>query len=200
MIDRAISSSGPSVGANVVCFQRERQSRPSLWLLRQIAPHPEGIGVMAAAFGLPSPPALTRSFADQRMAGLIRRRWLPEQPAARDDALRSLLKPLVEAAVAACWEAEDMFREAAIAQALVLQAEKTGAAANWLASLRVVAGRLTTRAAGLLVVAHLRSEKAEGAARAIGLARQGKAWGPASVDQEVSLAGNDLLADWLSPW
>ena len=183
----------------MICFLRERQTRPSLWLLRQIAPHPNGVRAIAEAFRLPTPPALIRDWADRSMADRIRRQSVLERSATRDATLKGLLQPLVEAAVTACRQADDVFRQAAVAQALVLQAEQSGATACWLAPMRAVVDRLATKGARLLVVAHLRSEQAEGAARAIGLARQGEPWAPASVALGRAASGDDLLADWLAP-
>lgn len=187
-MDPAFPSESSPVGADVVCFQAERWLRPSLWLLRRIAPHPAGTGVVATAFGLPAPPARVRGSADQNMAELIRWRRLPAQPAARDADLCGLLRPLVETAIDACREADAVFRQAGVAQALVLQAEEAGAGARWLAPLRAVADRLATKAAALLVVAHLRSEEAEGAARAIGFARRGEPWEPPASDLDAVLS------------
>jgi hypothetical protein len=185
-MEPSTSRDGSPPSANAVCFQAERRSRPSLWLLRQIAPHPRGMGVVAEAFGLPTPPMMVQSAADRDMADLIRSKPLSEEPAVRDADLNNLLRPLVEAAVTACWKADDLLRQAAAAQALLPQAEKAGADVRWLAPLRAVADRLMTRAAGFLVVAHLRSEKAEGAARAIGFARRGEVWEPPSSNPEVT--------------
>lgn len=74
---------------------------------------------------------------------------------------------------------------------MLLQAEKSGADTRWLAPLRAVADRLMTRAAALLVVAYVRSEEAEGAARAIGLARRGEPWEPPGSDLEAAHSTSD---------
>ena len=44
---------------------------------------------------------------------------------------------------------------------------------------------MTERAAVLLIEAHVRSEEAEGAARAVGLALRGEAWSPRNVAAEM---------------
>ena len=47
------------------------------------------------------------------------------------------------------------------------------------------AAALAQRAAERLLIAHMRTEEAEGAARAVGFARSGEAWRPRDVRREA---------------
>lgn len=142
-------------------------------LRRRAAPGTRGLELLALAFGLPQPPTGLGAAAAEVMADLIRELDLPPGSRAWHDALQGLLRPVMDAAVAARREAEDEFRQATLALENLRDAREAREDRRLLALLERGAERLVARAAELLIVAHMRSEEAEGAARAVRLARRG---------------------------
>ena len=168
---------------NVVRFPLERRVAPSLSLVRQIAPDPREVAVVAEVFGLPPVTTAWRQDADAAMAARLRRQTLPVEPEARRLALGRLLRPLVVRAVQACVRAEQVLGAAVEAQQRHLETEQAGFL--YARSLRVAADAWAVAGVHAFVAAFRRSEEAEGAARAIGLARRGEVWRPSDRQAEA---------------
>jgi hypothetical protein len=83
-----------------------------------------------------------------------------------------LLREIADASVAASH-----------AQQRVVDAQSEGG--YWLFPLEERAEALTMTAVQLMVEAHIRSEEAEGAARAVGMAMRGEAWVPFDLQAET---------------
>jgi hypothetical protein len=167
---------------NVVRFPVERRARPTLELLREIAPDVRKVLSLAEAFGIEPPVHDLRERADAATADYIAIQ-VPQDAPAREVMLAGLERPVVERAVAACRSAYDASLEASEAQQLLLAAQTTGR--FWIDGLRERAEALTGRAATLLLTAHARAEEAEGVVRAVGLARRGARWAPRSVVDDM---------------
>jgi hypothetical protein len=148
--------------------------RADLNLLARTPPADHSLQLLALAFGLPPPPTDVRDAAAQVMAELIDELGPVPDPRARRSALEDLLQPLVDAAVAACREANDEHDQAAMALRRLRDARAGQADRRLLGRLESGTERLMVRAAELLIVAHIRSEEARGAARAVSLARRNK--------------------------
>lgn len=161
---------------NVVRFPVERRVRPTLELLREIAPDVREVSLVTDSFGLEEPPYSLRHEVDARTAEYIADQVPPEPDEARRAMLDGLLAPLVAAAVEACRASHDASLAAASMRERQRAAETAGS--FWAEPVRERADALTLRAAGLLLEAHARCQKAEGAARAVGFARRGELWRP----------------------
>ena len=163
--------------SNVVRFPVERRARPTMALLRSIAPDVREVLLIAEAFGMQEPAPDLRDRVDAATAEHILNHF------AGDNAfLDGLLAPVLKAAIAACRAAHDASLEASDAQHALLRAQTAGQ--TWLDPLRERAGMLTERAAELLLQAHARTEETEGVARAVGLARSNTPWTPRDHDAE----------------
>ena len=161
---------------NVIRFPLERRVRPTLALLREIAPDVREVLQVAEAFGLEPPPHRLRQEVDRQTAEYILNEMPAEPDASRRAALEGLLAPVVTAAVAACRASHDASVAAVALQERWAAAKASGSL--WAAPLEARAEALTVRAAEVLVVAHTRCEEAEGAARAVNLALRGDLWLP----------------------
>lgn len=161
---------------NVVRFPVELRARPTLDLMREIAPDSREVSLVAEAFGLKEPAHALRHQADRDTAEHILNAVAPEPGEARRLALEGLLRPLVKAAVEACRAADEVSRLLMPAQERALAAEGYGNL--WADRLRERADELSQRSAELLLAAHARCEEAEGAARAVGMALRGETWVP----------------------
>lgn len=117
------------------------------------------------------------------MAARLRRQTLPIEPEARRLALGRLLRPLVVRAVQACVWAEQVLGAVVEAQQRHLATEQAGFL--YARSLRVAADAWAVAGVHAFVAAFRRSEEAEGAARAIGLARRGEVWRPSDPQAEA---------------
>jgi hypothetical protein len=169
--------------SNVVRFPVERRARPTLELLRDIAPDTREVLLLVESFGLPLPEREMRHVADAKMADHILNHVRPEPSAQRRAELEALLAPLVTRGVEACREAHDAALTATEAQQRVVAAQSEGG--YWLTPMEERAEALTTAAARLLVDAYIRAEEAEGAARAIGMALRGETWVPFDLQAEA---------------
>lgn len=158
---------------NVVRFPVEERARPTIELMRDIRPDVRVLLANAEAFGFQAPASDLRSLADEDTARHIQTNVARgEQPSRAF--LETLLTPLVERAVTASRDALRGGRDTDRAQRLASVAVISGnAEAEWLQQ-RADAAALRTVEMGL--IAHNFAEEAEGAARAIGLARQGEPW------------------------
>ena len=161
---------------NVIRFPVERRARPTLDVLREIAPDPREVGCAIEAFGLDDPTVNLRDAVDASTAEHILNQVAGEPGEARLSALDALLSPVLAQAVTACREAHDAAVVAAEAQQQLLRAQTEGG--FWLEPIEERANELTFRAVELLVEAHRSSEEAEGVARAVGIARCGETWAP----------------------
>ena len=160
---------------NVVRFPIEHRARPTLALMREIAPDVREVSLVAETFGL-EPSYGLRHEVDARTAEYIVDQ-VPDEPGeTRGAMLADLLAPLVVAAVEACRASHDASLAAAAMRERQQAAEAVGSV--WVTSLRERTDALTLRAAELLLEAHARCQEAEGAARAVGFARRGEAWRP----------------------
>jgi hypothetical protein len=169
--------------SNVVRFPVERRARPTLELLRDIAPDMREVLLLVESFGLPLPKREMRHVADAEMADHILNHVRPEPSAQRRAELEALLAPLVTRGVEACRVAHDAALTATEAQQRVVAAQSEGG--YWLTPMEERAEALTTAAARLLVDAYIRAEEAEGAARAIGMALRGETWVPFDLQAEA---------------
>jgi hypothetical protein len=160
---------------NVVRFPVERRARPTLDLLRDIAPDAREVLVIAEAFDIEAPAPDLRARADRETAEYI----LNQVAGSGSEIMASvdaLLDPVVAKAIAACRAAHDLSIDAAEAQQVLQRARTAGH--FWIDPLRERAEALLRRSAELLIEAHARYEEAEGVARAVGLARRGETWTP----------------------
>jgi hypothetical protein len=165
----------------VVRFPVERRARPTLDLMREIAPDVREVLAIAEAFYLEVPVPDLRARIDAETA-----RYILEQFGGAGGmptgALEALLDPVVAAAVAASRAAHDQAGRAADALLAVREAEAAGG--FWLDPLRERADVEGRRMAGLLIEAHARVEEAEGVARAVALTRRGEVWTPRDFHAE----------------
>jgi len=161
---------------NVIRFPVERRARPTLELLREIAPDPREVGSAIEAFGLDDPTVGLRDAVDASTADYILNQVQDESGRRRQAALDVLLVPVLDQAVIACRNAHDAAVAAGEAQQLLLQAQTEGG--FWLEPIETQADELTQVAVELLVEAHRSSEEAEGVARAVGIAQRGESWKP----------------------
>jgi hypothetical protein len=168
---------------NVVRFPVERRARPTMDLLREIAPDVREALNVVESFGLPMPAHDARHTADAEMADHIINHVRPEPGPQRRASLEALLEPMVISAVAACRTAHDAALAAMEAQQRVVDAQTQGG--YWLQPMEERAEGLTVTAAQLLVEAHLRSEEAEGANRAVRMAMRGETWVPFVLQAEA---------------
>ena len=159
---------------NVVRFPVERRARPTLELLRDIAPDVREVLSIAEAFDLDMPAHDLRDRVDLETAEHILNRIAGTRMLS--SALDELVNPTVARAIDACRAAHDVSVAAAEAQQVLLSAQVAGH--SWLDPLRERAEALTLRTAEFLIDAHRRVEEAEGVARAVGFARRGENWTP----------------------
>jgi hypothetical protein len=162
---------------NVVRFPVERRARPTLGLLREIAPDLREVLSIAEAFGLEAPPPDLRDRVDAATAEYILNQFggADGPPAG---ALAALLDPVVARAIAACRAAHDAAAEA--------QQAPRHAWANGHGRTEA----LTLRMVSLFIAALVAAEEAEGVARAVGLARRGELWTPRDLRaDEAALFG-----------
>jgi len=167
---------------NVVRFPVERRARPTIGLLRDIAPDVREVLNLAEAFAMETPAPDLRARTDAETAEHI----ADNAPTASGE-LEAFLNELegiaVLRAISACWEAHDASVAAAAAQNALLGAKTAGS--FWIEPLQEKAEALTEHAAVLLLTAHAHVEQAEGVARAVALARQREPWTPRDVAAEM---------------
>lgn len=168
---------------NVIRFPVERRARPTLDLLREIAPDAREVSSAVEAFGLNDPTLGLRDAVDFSTAEYILNHVCAEPGPKRQAALEGLLFPVVEQAIFACRKAHDAAVAAGEAQQTLLYAQTEGG--FWLDPLAATAEDLTDVAVDLLVEAHRKAEEAEGVARAVGLAKRGETWAPINRHGDV---------------
>ncbi len=175
---------------NVLRFPTERRARPTLDLMRNLASDGHDVLAIAVAAGVDLASLDLRSVADAETAERIHTSLAGGGgPGATADALDSLLRPAVGAAIAATWSARDMALAAATAGQALARARATGE--GWLAPLRQRAEALRLSAARLSIEAYALTEHAEGVARAVDCARRGEAWlpDPSNIATMAALTG-----------
>ena len=166
---------------NVVRFPVERRAPLTLEVLRGIAPDVREVMNLAEAFGMERPVPDLRERADVGTAEHIANQ-IPAGSAEREALLGEMLEPIIAEAIASCRAAHDAWLEAAAAEEVSVRARQAG---RWPSEpLEERAAALARRAAERLLVAHMRTEEAEGVARAVGFARSGEAWRPRDVRRE----------------
>ena len=170
--------------ANVVRFPVERRAAPTLDLLRGIVPDVREMMSLAESFGLPAPDPQARHAEDFGTADFIANHVAPEPGPVRRQALDELLADAVHTAITACRAAHDASVVADEARQRLIDAQTEGG--YWLPPLEERADTRTTVAAALMLEAYERSERAEGAARAIGFARRGESWRPFDLQSEAA--------------
>jgi len=161
---------------NVLRFPIERRLRPTLDLLRDIAPDARQVLNLADSFGFEPPAHDLRDGADAETAAFIALQ-VPSGGPARMTALQELEKPVIRRAIDACREAQDAICRARIAADAVTAAEG-GSGQLWLDDPRQIAEAAAEQMAVLVLQAHARAEEAEGVARAVAFARRGDPWFP----------------------
>jgi hypothetical protein len=172
---------------NVVRFPVERRARPTLELLREIAPDLREVLSIAEAFGLGTPAPDLRDRVDAATAEYILNQFggVGGPPAV---ALAALLDPVVAKAITACRVAHDKAADVVEAQRVLLTAQAGGQVRIDQLTERTEA--LALRTAHLFIAAMVAAEEAEDVARAVGLARCGEPWTPRDLhDDEAALFG-----------
>ena len=166
---------------NVLRFPFEERARPTLDLMRDLAPDCRVVDLTAEAFDLPLPDVDFRHRVDAETAEHILNHIDPRPGKARNMALRTLRDRAVDAAV----QAARAWRRASVAaddaRRHVAQARTDGG--FWMNGLRREA--LERDAAALLLEAYLQCEAAEGVARAVRLALGGEEWIPFDIHREA---------------
>jgi hypothetical protein len=163
---------------NVVRFPIERRAKPSMDVVREIAPDSREVSMVIESFGFDDCIDDTRDAADQEMADYVTK----QSGAERRTELDQLLQPLIERAVSLCRDAHDASLAAVKAQRQVVEAQSEGG--YWLTPLSERALARTVYAARLLVDAHVACQRAEGASRAIEFAKRGETWTPFNLRAE----------------
>ncbi|ACB97273.1 hypothetical protein [Beijerinckia indica] len=168
---------------NVIRFPVERDERPGLALLREIAPDPREVFYAAEAFKIAPPLHGLRGEMDRETADYILNQVDDQPGPRRQRELDGLLAPLVAKAVKLC-QAHDRTSEE-IDQAYDHYDKARGkndqASQLWM---NVFEAKIVA-ATHLLIEAYEASERAEGAARAVAYAMRGEPWEPFDVHKAM---------------
>ncbi|WP_024882376.1 hypothetical protein [Methylosinus sp. LW3] len=167
---------------NVVRFPIERRAKPSMDVVREIAPDSREVSLVIESFRFDDDIDGIRDAADQDMADYIAQKRARLSGSKGWAELDRLLQPIVERAVSLCREAHDASLAAVKAQRLVVEAQSEGG--YWLTPLSERASARTFYAARLLVDAHVACQRAAGASRAIEIAKRGETWAPFDLHTE----------------
>ena len=168
---------------NVVRFPIEERARPTLDLLRELAPDIRGVELTAEAFQLAVPDPGFRHRVDEEAAEYILIHIDPTPGESRTTTLRGLCDRAVLAGVKAARAWRRATTEADDARRLVVRARAVGG--YWLDALEQRREKLEQEAAVWLLEAHVRTEEAEGVARAVRLALSGETWTPYNHHREA---------------
>jgi len=169
--------------SNVVRFPIEARARPTLDLMRDLAPDVRAVEMTAEAFGLPLPSVDFRHRVDAGAAEHIMNHVDARPGEPRNAALRTLLDRVVAAAVKASSAWHRAATAAGDARQHVAQARAAGG--YWMDALELRLETAERESAALLLEAYLLTEEAEGVARAVRLARSGQAWAPYDARREA---------------
>src|SRR5271163_4750615 len=173
-----------SLGSNVIRFPVELRAKPSIDLLIKVAPDSREVELIAEAFGFEAPDPEGRAKADRAMAERIAAMDLPVDREERRAALKAILKPLVDRAVAACAQARQASLRSDAGNEKFVKAQIEGG--YWLAPLKEIADYWAVEAARLQIVAHEAAQTAHGAGRAIEFAKRGEAWRPSNAEDDMN--------------
>ena len=177
---------------NVVRFPIERRAKPSMDLVRDIAPDSREVSLVIESFGFDDDIDGVRDGADQEMADYIAHNGCRLSSSKQEADFDQSLRPFIERAVSLCREAHDASLAAVKAQRLVVEAQSEGG--YWLTPLSEQASERTFYAARLLVDAHVACQRAAGASRAIEIAKRGETWAPFDLHAEALAMCVDELA------
>ena len=161
---------------NVFRFPTEERARPTLELMRALAPDLRSVDMVAGAYGLELPDADFRDRVDAEAAEHIMNSIDPRPGPERTAQLRALLEPVVAAAVDAARASRRAWGVVGEGRRRLAGARAEGG--DWTAALEARLQAQELQAAELTMEAHLRAEEAEGVARAVSLARSGEPWSP----------------------
>src|SRR3984957_14872112 len=173
-----------TLGGNVIRFPVELRAKPSIDLLIDLAPDSREVELIAEAFGFDAPDPEGRAKADRAMAERIAAMDLPVDREERRAALKAILEPLVDRAVAACVQSRRASLRSDADNEKFAKAQIEGG--YWLAPLGEAAVYLAAGAARVQMVAQEAAQAAHGAGRAIELAKRGEAWQPSSAEDDMA--------------
>jgi hypothetical protein len=168
---------------NVFRFPTEERARPTLKLMRALAPDVRSVDMLAEAYGLELPPADIRDRVDADAAQHIADTVEPQPGADRTAQLRAVLDPVLVVAVNAARASRRAWSLVGEGRRQLAEAKRAGG--DWLTALEERLSEQELQAAEATIEAHLRTEEAEGVARAVGLASNGDAWTPRSTQVDM---------------
>lgn len=183
-----MSTRSHSATSNVVRFPVEQVGRPTLDLMRDLAPDLCMVDMIAEAYDLVVPAPEFRDQVDAEAAEHILNQIDSEPGARRAQQLTEMLDQVVKVAVEASRAAR---RAWGLVEELQEHFNRTKAkGGHWLQPLEERLDAREREAAAATIEAHLRAEEAEGVARAVSLARSGMPWSPrsAAADMDALLA------------
>lgn len=170
--------------SNMIRVPVERRARPSLEVMRELAPDVREVLAIAEAFGMDTPAHDLRARVDEETAEHIAVHLASNDPPyVRTAFLDKLLDPLVAGTIEACREVRASWIEATRARDALHEAPSAGE--NWSGIAGQRADTLVGRAAAFLIIAHARVEETEGVVRAVGFARRGEPWVTRDHDAET---------------
>ena len=169
--------------SNVVRFPVEEVGRPTLELMRSLAPDLRTIDMVANAYGLDLPEPGFRDRVDAEAAEHILNNVDSEPGVHRARQLTAVLEPVLKAAVEAARASRRGWGAVGEGRRQLARAKSEGG--FWLQALEERLDAQERQAAEATIEAHLRAEEAEGVARAVSLAQGGQAWSPRSVTADM---------------
>jgi hypothetical protein len=169
--------------SNVVRFPVEEVGRPTLELMRALAPDLRTIDMVADAYGLALPEPDFRDRVDAEAAEHILNHVDSDPGAHRMQQLTAMLETVVKAAVEAARASRRAWGAVGEGRRQLARAKRDGG--FWLQALEQQLDAQERQAAGATITAHLRAEEAEGIARAVSLARSGQTWTPRDAAAEM---------------
>jgi hypothetical protein len=169
--------------SNVVRFPVEDVGRPTLELMRALAPDLRTIDMVANAYGIELPEPEFRDRVDAEAAEHILNHVDSDPGARRLRQLTAMLEPVVKAAVEAARVSRREWGTVGEGRRQLARAKRDGG--FWLQALEERLDAQERLAAQATITAHVRAEEAEGVARAVSLARSGEAWAARDVAAEM---------------
>lgn len=147
---------------------------PTMELLHQWEPHIDTVMLAAQHVGLLRPVSDLRDVADEAAARHIAHHVLPLTPGAWRGALDVMLEGAMRSAAQACQRAGQAAMQYRRVRRRATPVRNEDCL--WRESWALTLDALLHEVGALVIVAHERCEEAHGVARAVGLARRGKAW------------------------